>query len=280
MITQILAAGLCTALAMVATPRSKAAGRRAVDETFEQVFAESSALKPGFEDAARYNQNFKLTHQRTVEDVDALRSNARILELGAFTGVVAVTLARLGHKVTASDHPFILQDPAISGFFARNGIETCPMNLADIKFPLSDGSFDVVDFHSILSLLNFNPIPLLREFHRLLAPGGYVYCASPNLLAAKNVALMLLRKGYLSPVKHLEWNLREDSALKVGLSWREWTKQEVVELFAASGFELVSHKFGLNTPNRSTFPRKQIVNAVYGAFPSLMPTQIGVFRKV
>lgn len=255
------------------------AGVSVVEEVLEQVFAESSALKPSFENPARYNLNFKLTHRRTVEDVHALRSHARILELGAFTGVVAVTLARLGHKVTASDHPFVLSDPVISGFFARNGIETCPINLAEIKFPLADGSFDVVDFHSILSLLNFNPIPLLREFHRLLAPGGYVYCASPNLTAAKNIALMMSGKGYLSPVKDMVSNLDETSVFQVGLSWREWSKDEKIDLFAASGFELVSHKFGLNTPNRSSFPRKQIVNAFYTLFPSMMPTQVGVFRK-
>lgn len=264
------------------TNREQSAGEDRMQQVFEEVFRESSALKISFEDAARYNRNFKLTHERTVRDIDALVSGARILELGAFTGVVAVTLARLGHKVTASDHPSILQDPAASEFLRRNGVDLCPMNLADITFPLADGSFDVVDFHSILSLLNFNPIPLLKEFHRLLATGGYVYCAAPNLLAAKNVALMVLRRGYLSPIKHFEWNLEEASegtGLRVGLSWREYSEEEVVELFAASGFDLVTHKFGLNTPNRSSFPRRQLVDALYGLFPSLMPTQIGVFRK-
>ncbi len=254
-------------------------GGNRVDEIFEQVFRESSLLDIGFEDAARYNKNFKLTHYRTVCEVNALRSRARILELGAFTGVVAVSLSRLGHRVTASDYPFVLKDPAVVSFFNGNGIETCPMNLADIRFPLPDGGFDVVDFHSILSLLNFNPLPLLREFYRLLAPGGCVYCATPNLLAAKNVALILMRRGYLSPLEHLELNLLEGTGMKVGLSWREWTKDEMIGLFRAAGFEVESHKFGLNTPNRSGFPRRQLVGWLYGLFPSLMPTQIGVFRK-
>jgi len=74
---------------------------KTVVEAFEAAFSESSDLKFGFEDAVRYNRNFKLTHWRTVCDVHELGANARILELGAFTGVVAVALAKLGHRVVA-----------------------------------------------------------------------------------------------------------------------------------------------------------------------------------
>lgn len=250
-----------------------------IKRVFEEVFRESSALEIGFEDAARYNRNFRLTLNRTVQDVHALGSCSRILELGAFTGVVAVTLARLGHQVTASDYPFALEDPAVSKFLSSNSIDLCPMDLAKIPFPQANEAFDVIVFHSILAHLNFNPLPLVQEFSRLLASGGRVYCATPNLLAAKNVARMVLRKGYLNPVQHLQWNLVPGSGMQVGLTWREWTKEELVDLFAAGGFELESHKFGVNTPNRSKFPRRHVVQAMYALCPSLMPTQIGIFRK-
>lgn len=208
-----------------------------------------------------------------------LGATARILELGAFTGVVAVALAKLGHRVVASDFPFIAEDSAVKTLCEKCGIRIVPQDLAKIAFPLESGSFDVIVFHSILAHLNFNPIPLLREFHRLLDRGGRVYCATPNLLAAKNVALILRRRGYLNPVQSYLWNLNPGTGMQVGLIWREWTKAELVELFGVCGFEMESHCFTVNTRNRSGFPRKQLVNLMYRCFPSLMPTQVGVFRK-
>lgn len=250
-----------------------------VDEAFEGAFSESTALKFGFEDALRYNRNFKLTHWRTVRDVHALGANARILELGVFTGVVAAALARLGHKVVASDFPFIAEDPAVINLCGKYGIPIVPQDLAKIDFSLESGSFDVIVFHSILAHLNFNPIPLVREFHRLLARGGRVYCATPNLLAAKNVALILRRRGYLNPVQSYLWNLNPGAGMRVGLTWREWTREELKDLFGACGFETERHFFTINTPNRSGFLRKHLVNLMYRCFPSFMPTQVGIFRK-
>ena len=95
---------------------------KSAEVAFEEAFVESSSLKFSFEDAVRYNRNFKLTHWRTVSDVHALGANARILELGAFTGVVAVSLAKLGHRVTASDFPFIVEEPAVQHLCREYGL--------------------------------------------------------------------------------------------------------------------------------------------------------------
>jgi SAM-dependent methyltransferase len=252
---------------------------KTMEEAFEAAFSESTHLKFGFEDAVRYNRGFKLTHWRTVCDVHALGASARILELGAFTGVVAVALSKLGHREVASDFPFIAEDPALKNLCEKYGIPLVPQDLAKIDFPFESDSFDVIVFHSILAHLNFNPIPLVREFHRLLDHGGRVYCATPNLLAAKNVALILRRQGYLNPVESYLWNLNSGTGMRVGLTWREWTKAELVDLFGVCGFEKESHCFTVNTPNRSGFPRRQLVNFMYWCFPSLMPTQVGVFCK-
>lgn len=75
------------------------------------------------------------------------------------------------------------------------------------------------------------------------------------------------------------WNLNPGTGMQVGLILREWTKAELVELFGVCGFETESHCFTVNTRNRSGFLRKQLVNLMYRFFPSLMPTQVGVFRK-
>jgi len=251
-----------------------------IDSVFASAAEDCSAVPTQFENARHYNNMIAHGHRAIVHRVHPLGSKMRILELGAFTGVVAVTLQRLGHQVTASDVPFVMDDPALAEFLDKEGIKRCGMDLSNIHFPLPDSSFDLINFHSVLSMLNFNPLPLYREFHRLLVDGGLVVCGTTNLHSAKNLSLMLRRKGYLSPVEHLSWALMPGKGMSVGLRWREWGKDELIETFEASGFRLVSHTYDMLTANRSKFPRKQLVAAMYRLFPSLMVDQTAIFAKV
>jgi len=246
---------------------------------FERTYEQSSELALQFENAATYNPRFRHTFERTIRDVNALGRGLRILEIGSFTGVVSVTLARLGHQVTASDVPFVVNDPAIAIWLDAEGVKRFAVNLIQDKLPADDGSFDVIVFHSVLAHLNVNPLPIIREFARVLVPGGRVYCETPNLLAAKNTFRMMTRRGFLSPVEHMVWNMTPDKGMSVGLIWREYTKEELAGLFEAAGFEMESHRYVLREPNRSAFLRKQLVGLMYRVVPSLMPSQIAVFRK-
>jgi len=248
-------------------------------EIFRKTYAEGGRLALKFENAAAYNARFRYSFERTVSEVAGFGDGLKILEIGSFTGVVSVTLARLGHDVTASDVPFVVNDPAIVAWFDAEGIRRIAVDLTKDQIPAPDGSFDVIVFHSVLAHLNVNPIPVLREFARVLAPGGRVYCETPNLLAANNTARMIMRRGYLNPVEHLIWNLNPGKGLSVGLIWREYTRDELVGIFAAAGFELERHRYVLRTPNRSVFPRRQLVALMYRIMPSLMPSQEAVFRK-
>lgn len=250
-----------------------------VRSTFDEVFLESSGLDLSFESAGNYNSEFKHTLLRACTDIAALGGGLRVLEVGVFTGVVSATLARLGYVVSASDVPFVVADPAVDAFLKKENVKAFPVNLATTKFPLPDRSFDVIIFHSVLTHLNVNPIPILQEFHRLLDKDGVVYCNTPNLLAAKNRWQILSGKGYLDTIDRLAWNLDPGTGMSVGLHWREWTKGELIELFDHCGFDTENHRFVLTTPNRSGFPRKTLVSLMYALCPSLMTTQIGLFKK-
>lgn len=250
-----------------------------VTATFEEVSRVTSGLALGFENARNYNAEFGFTHLRTCLDVARLGRGLRVLEVGVFTGVVSATLSRLGCRVSATDVPFVVADPALARFLKQENVTCDPVNLATTRLPHADGSFDVIIFHSVLTHLNVNPIPIVRDFHRLLAPGGAVYCNTPNLLCAKNVWRMVSGKGYLDPIDRLEMNLNPGSGMEVGLHWREWTKAELIDLFEYCGFAVEGHRFEVTTPNRSSFPRKQLVALLYAIRPAFMTTQIGLFRK-
>jgi SAM-dependent methyltransferase len=253
---------------------------QAIPSLFKKTYDEGCRLPLQFEDASSYNAKFRFTFERTVQEVNSLGRSLRILEIGAFTGVVAVTLARLGHEVTGSDVNFVINDSAIAAWFDSEGVKRIAVNLTKDNLPIADASFDVIVFHSVLAHLNVNPIPILREFSRVLAPGGRVYCETPNLLAAKNMFRMIMRRGFLSPVEHMVWNLKPNMGMSVGLMWREYTKEELIGLYEVAGFKLEKHRFVLRVPNLSSFPRKQFVALMYQTMPSLMPSQIAIFQKL
>jgi 2-polyprenyl-3-methyl-5-hydroxy-6-metoxy-1,4-benzoquinol methylase len=250
-----------------------------IQNFFQSAFDESSELKIKFEDAKRYNSALKFTFIRTFSDICKIGQSIRILEVGSFTGVVSLAMRKSGNEVYASDIDFVINDPAIVESFEQAGIQRLSVNLAEGHFPCDECFFDLIIFNEVIEHLNFNPIPLLKEFNRILKPGGMVYCATPNLLSAKNIFQILCRKGYLNPPLHLVWNLQPESGMSVGLHWREWTKEELIELFKIAGFSCVWHKYGLVTPNKSGFLRKQLVSIMYKIFPSLMPNQVGLFVK-
>lgn len=216
---------------------------------------------------------------RTVSDVDKLGQNLDIIEFGCFTGIVSAALSRLGHNLTASDVDFVLTDPQNSSFLVSEGVKIVPHNLAEIPLPFSSQTFDLIVFTEVLEHLNFNPIPLIKEFCRILRPGGLIYLATPNLVRASNRVLMMKGKSFVNPVEHLKWNLQPETGMAVGLPWREWTKEELIELFSEAGLALRIHSYILLSPNQSRFPRKQLVKAMYGLVPSLMPGQVAVFMK-
>lgn len=270
---------MSTACQHAPQPMNPAITPKHVSQTYERAFRDSSELELSFECARNYNREFEFTLHRTCREIAELGEGLRVLEVGAFTGVVSSTLARLGYRVSATDVPFVADDPALRRFLETENVGLHAVDLTKDRIPHPDGSFDVIIFHSVLAHLNVNPIPVVREFHRLLSDGGAVYCNTPNLLAAKNVWRMVSGRGYLDPIGHLEGNLNEGTGLSVGLHWREWTKAELIDLFGCCGFDLEHHRFAVTTPNRSGLPRKQLVRLLYSLRPAFMPTQIGIFRK-
>lgn len=233
----------------------------------------------GFEDGNHYDSLMAYAYERTVSDVNRLGSNLDIVEFGCFTGIVSASLARLGHRLTASDIDFVLNDNQNHSFLLSEGVKIAPHNLAETPLPFPSHAFDLIVFTEVLEHLNFNPIPLLKEFNRILKPCGLIYLATPNLVRASNRVLMMKGKGFMNSVEHLRWNLQPETGMAVGLHWREWTKEELIELFSEAGFSLKSHRYALLSPNQSRFLRKQLVNAMYAIAPSLMPAHVAAFMK-
>jgi SAM-dependent methyltransferase len=257
----------------------KSNNKNFLKKVFDSAYKKCCDLELTFENSKNYNNSLQYTFYRTFQDICEIGTGLAVLEVGSFTGVVSVALKNYGHDVTASDIGFVIDDPSIKNLFDLEGIRRYSVDLSKAHFPCESNVYDLIVFNEVIEHLNFNPIPLLKEFYRILKPGGLVYCATPNLLSAKNVFRILCRKGYLNKPSDFIWNLEAGTGMSVGIHWREWTKYELIELFRISGFSCIWHKYGLVVPNQSKIARKMLVALMYKLFRGLMPNQVALFSK-
>lgn len=226
---------------------------------------------------SRYLQSHRHEYLRTVQDLlDHFgdRRNARIVEFGAFFGVVSICLSRAGFHVTAADVPEYMEMPEQIERFRKEGIEVASVRLQDLLLDFPSESFDALILCEVLEHLNFNPVPLLKEFNRILRDGGLFYLSLPNGAQINN-RLRVLRGGAvgISPAAHFE-QLRPGSSTIIYGHWREYTAPEVRELLQGVDFDILrQYYFSLGECQPVTSLRRFLARRVYEAFPSLKENQ-------
>lgn len=100
-------------------------------------------------------------------------------------------------------------------------------NVEDGRFPYPDGHFDLVLFCEVLEHLTHDPLPALREIHRVLKPGGGLVLTTPNVASARNL-LRLFRGDNVHD--------RYSGYGPYGRHNREYTLDEVAGLLGHCGF--------------------------------------------
>lgn len=221
------------------------------------------------------------SYARTLADVTELIAarlsegcSVRILEVGAYLGIVSTTLARLGCEVTALDIPDFMGNPKLQERYQTEGVSTISANLKDYPLPLADGHYDLVIMCETLEHLNFNPLPALSEVSRSLRPGGRLYLALPNLASLPNRVHLMCGGSIHDPIKSFSEQLSRFGNMIVGIHWREYTRQELFELMAHVSLKVESHSY-LTVPV-SSLPARLI----YKFFPALRPAQALIACKV
>jgi 2-polyprenyl-3-methyl-5-hydroxy-6-metoxy-1,4-benzoquinol methylase len=240
---------------------TEAVAARAVDAAIAELDNFKLLANPDME--AGYHGTYVAHHRaeyvRTVRDILRHRPplpnrGTKVLEIGAFFGVVCIALASLGYDVTAADVPEYIDLPEQAERYGRFGVKTEGVRLEELILPFADEQFDVVIMCEVIEHLNFNPLPLLKEINRIGAPGSIFYVSMPNATSIYHrVAVVRGRAGGVQIPEFFE-QLDPGNSLIANGHWREYTAAETREMLEPLGYRIVDQYYfsiGDSQPSRS-----------------------------
>lgn len=174
-----------------------------------------------------------------------------VLEVGPFFGYMPFILRQraASYTVLEGDDPVVRRlDPlyaehAIRVSYLDFGEVFGPLRTATHRLPFADNSFDTILCWETMEHFNFNPVKLVREFHRVLKPGGRICVTTPNRASWQRVAMLLTGKGedFLINDFYTFENYEIDGKKAFhGYHWREYSPPELPRLFSGAGFKIQS----------------------------------------
>jgi len=230
------------------------------------------------EDSSGYIAAHRHEYIRTVSDLlkhrPPTQGPVRVLEIGAFFGVVCFALADLGYQVTAADIPEYIELPAQVRRYNERGIATKGVRLEEFLMPFEDESFDIIIMCEVLEHLNFNPLPLLKEINRIGAPGSVFYLALPNMASIYNRKRILFGKPIGMSVPDMFGQLDPRDPNLANGHWREYTAPEIRGMLERLGYRIADqYYFSLGETMKVNGPRMMLSRLIYSSFPALKENQ-------
>ena len=179
-----------------------------------------------------------------------------VLDVGCAAGSPSRLIAEKGHNVHAID---VLEE-SIKIAKEFNSVEgKTRYEVRDLlKNPFPENSFDCVTFLETIEHIE-NPAIYLREFYRILKPGGFLVLSTPNATSLKNI---------LYALSHRKKSKRDILAKEVAEEPRSvgtqlehinnWDFPTLIRLVDRCGFEYVEHAYARSGPVIIPFFGKKI----------------------
>jgi 2-polyprenyl-3-methyl-5-hydroxy-6-metoxy-1,4-benzoquinol methylase len=252
-----------------------------VDETIQEFRdfdldpCGDSTNRPSLSPYLNYHRHEYIRTIRDVIQFAERRPVERILEIGAFFGVVSIVLSKLGYKVCASDMPEYMSMPEQKARYDRYDIETAGIRLQDYLMPFKDNCFDVIIMCEVLEHLNFNPLPLIKELNRISTDNSLLYLSLPNLAYYKKRLRFLLGKPILQPIEDYFHQLEPGSNHIVYGHWREYTGSELRDMLGKLGYDVADHYY-YSVVDHFTKPtfKNRLTRSVFRVVPSFKESQV------
>jgi SAM-dependent methyltransferase len=158
---------------------------------------------------------------------------ARVLDVGSHALHFAIAARGLGFDVAGADVDYFVTHPEVRKRQARFGIpDIREYDLPNARVPFDDAGFDVVNFAESIEHLNFNPLPAITEFRRLLKPGGRLIVTTPNAVRLGARVKFLMGRNVFADLDTL---CRGDA---YSVHFREYTMDELCTLLEWGGFSI------------------------------------------
>jgi SAM-dependent methyltransferase len=235
-------------------------GSAAVDE-LGRLLAHDGERDAYFED-----QRDRFLHDLAL--VARFHVGGRVLEVGSYPGYFSWCLKRLGYDAVGVD----LDPSRTTAFDREHGLTVMRCDIERERLPFDDGRFRLVVCSEVFEHLRVDPLHALDEIHRALEPGGVLLLQTPNLYSVGNVARFVTGGGVF-PGAYGEFSKLRGVGHMGHI--REYSRAEVREFLARSGFEIVETRTLAHRPSH-TGP---ITDLVYRLVPAFRPFQLWLARK-
>jgi len=208
-----------------------------------------------------------------------------VLEIGPFFGYMPFILrARsTSYSVLEGDDPVVRRlDPlykeySVNVSYIDLGEVFGPLKAATHRLDFPDNSFNTILCWETMEHFNFNPVKLVREFHRVLKPGGRICVTVPNKASWQRLAVLLTGKGEDFLIDDFyEFEEYEIDGKKAfhGYHWREYSPPELRRLFAGAGFKIqAAGSFNFFQPREKMGLLRRGARALAEAGSSMFPRQ-------
>jgi SAM-dependent methyltransferase len=146
-----------------------------------------------------HRANLSVHRKRYEADLFRIKEIYRsgdILEVGAAPCHFTAALALSGYPVVGVD----IAPERARLIIDRFGLQVLERDIERQALPFPDERFDCVVCAEVFEHLRFDPLFVLSEINRVMAPGGRLLFTTPNLYAAQNILRFVAGRGLRDPV--------------------------------------------------------------------------------
>ena len=204
-------------------------------------------------------------------------SGARVLEIGVNPGQFTQLLVNSGYRVSGVD----LDPTPRQRLWDQLGVEVRQAHLEHDAIPFPDQSFDWLVFSEVIEHLVYSPLPVLREFRRVLVPGGKLLITTPNELYFKSRSRAILRMllwQSLATKAEFRHQMSLEGNARYTTHSRTYTMGELCWLVHQAGFTISTRQYeapweqvGLERSRLATHPLRFFVKGMLSVLTAAIP---------